>query len=1125
MALLMLIALAMLSLSNIEVKSASSNKGYEAARANARMSLLLALAELQKSAGSDTRITAPADAYSGSGGQTSKHVRQLTGVWRSWEGLNHDQTTGLPMAPDYDIKGVSYSEGSPESGRFLRWLVSGNTDNLLDPTAPPSLEEGSDTVPLLAEGTLKSESDLGVHVVPTEIMTENGDGAIAWWVQGENTKVKLKASEAAESTSEAVDQLAVSPGPSGDAFGIDDTDETGKVISQQSLTFLQGSSVGSDDPAEYFHDLSTHSMGLLTNNANGGWKRDLSLFSEKFANVSEGFSSFTLSPGNAFTSGKYNKSSATTALIYPWIGTTGASFTDSMSWAGLADHMTLYKRLRSSGNEVAHVLYGDNAVANQNQAYLSREAWPDRVRQFPVVARIHIVISLTSRQDANDSTKYTPAILLNPVITMWNPYSVALDTSSVASTLRLNLNEVACPVQFDFKIEDSTIQRDLGQIAGGGGNTAGLTALIPLKSPDLWLPGEVRVFSPNGTEIVNKNSGQNINYSAGYRPGSGLNYVAQDIQKDSTSNFSVTGARILSDFGGANVQGTGMYFTESFSGSGGTSLTNTQSMIRSADAQKMLGEAITLTSTSASSLSSLQDDPQPILSVITGLRYGRDTNSGRDNIVVNGIHNMNPAVSFTINGSYDGYATDGRFDVFPYNIQLFPVNSLADPGLPSGIENDLEGYLGSGFGSNDGLSNLILLESPNRPLSAIGDLQHFNINAHGFNGPYVLNALGNSRVSPFIKSDNVRVGSLSGSGANRGHDHSYVMNHVLLDDWFVSSIAPDMNDWSASEARSMEDVYRDHLTGDEALPSHYYKPEAPLGASEAGTKASEFISDDDAWEKAAAELEVEGMFNINSTSELAWEMLLWRNFSDGKASYLGLTDSIPGNTAAGSDLIEGAGRPFPRTMLTSDSSAGNSGYAELSQPREFTEDQIKALAREIVVEVKKRGPFLSVSEFYNRQLSSDVELAQAGAVESALLRLSEGTGNENPYRDLQTVFNDTATVNDMQASPQPLEYAFPEAAEGNPAYGFPGWTRQADVLRSISGILSARDDTFTIRAYGCSKDNTGKIIAEAWCEAVVSRSSDFVNGGDKYELPSDDSHPFGRKFVLKQFRWMNRDEV
>ena len=52
--------------------------------------------------------------------------------------------------------------------------------------------------------------------------------------------------------------------------------------------------------------------------------------------------------------------------------------------------------------------------------------------------------------------------------------------------------------------------------------------------------------------------------------------------------------------------------------------------------------------------------------------------------------------------------------------------------------------------------------------------------------------------------------------------------------------------------------------------------------------------------------------------------------------------------------------------------------------RTLTDDEIEALAKAIVKEVRKRGPFLSLADFVNRRVGTDKPLAKAGAIQSAL---------------------------------------------------------------------------------------------------------------------------------------------
>ncbi|MBK1825515.1 hypothetical protein [Haloferula rosea] len=1106
--LLTLLAVGLLSLSSVALRGSNAESNKRIAQANAKLSLQLALSRLQLLAGTDTRVTAPASAVNGVNGPEHLH-----GVWRSWEGTDHDEDSGLPISPNYGSKVDDSGDG-----KFLGWLVSGEQADS-GASAPPTLVEGANTIPLVSEGTLGAGSDKEVHLAPTEL--ESG-GAIAWWVSGENTKARLKVPDEPSGDFEATDQLLVSPGPSGSAFNIEDHSKLGKAITRKSMNFL--SDTGTDKPSQFFHDLTPHSRGLLTNVANGGWRRDLSIWAENWDEVEEGFSSFTLSPGKVHTSGKFNRSSGSNPIIYPWTNWNRSPFQNSVSWAALADFATQYKQLDSSGNPVA--VLADSTSQQLNDSFQQWEL-TDTVRRMPVVARVHTVFSLSAKDLGNGN--YQPCVVVNPVLTMWNPYDVALDTGSSLGTMRLTVT-MASPFSIRFELNDKEQVRSLESIGVKSMN-------IPVRSPSaVWLPGEVRTFSPTGGETVEDESNVLV-YDPGCNPGGGVKYNIPGLEnRPGTETLSATEALLQAIHNGPNVQGTGVYYTLKRASSRIARPPNTANKSCLLDdlpnAQRMLGENLKLTGVSGS-LQSLSTNPKPFLTVAFSARYARDVNDQMADIIVNGIHNMNPVVGYMVSANGDQNATPlvERFDPYPFNVMLFRVNGYTDPGMPSGISLDPEGYLGSGFSSGDGLSNLALLEVPTRPLRTIGDLQHFNVNKCNHWPPYTLNALGNSRTSPFIDSDKIRVSQLGGGDPvsnTVGHDHSYAFNHVMHDDWFVSSIAPDTRAWSASHERSMQAVYEDHLTDEVPLPNHYYKPATPLSESEAASKASDFLGQSDAWEKVAAELEVEGMFNINSTSELAWEMLLKRHFGSGNAGMLILN----GNNA---DLEEGKGSPFPRTTLGSDPSAAPGAFSLLSQQQRFTDDQIKALAREIVVEIKKRGPFLSLSEFYNRQLSNDTELAKAGAVESALQRLSEGPSSENPYAELQSSFSSAPSSTDVIGGR--LTYPFPEAAEGNPAYGFPGWTRQADILRPLSGILSARDDTFTIRAYGDARDPaTNKVVSRAWCEAVVQRKADYVDssaetGDEKYVLPSETTlnskanQRFGRGFEIIHFRWLSPEEI
>ena len=95
------------------------------------------------------------------------------------------------------------------------------------------------------------------------------------------------------------------------------------------------------------------------------------------------------------------------------------------------------------------------------------------------------------------------------------------------------------------------------------------------------------------------------------------------------------------------------------------------------------------------------------------------------------------------------------------------------------------------------------------------------------------------------------------------------------------------------------------------------------------------------------------------------------------------------------------------------------------------------------------------------------------------------------------------------------------------AWGALGFLTQADVLQFLGPALSARSDTFVVRAYGSSTAADGTVEAEAWCEAVVQRLPEPVAPDSTGLNPERDeaSADFGRHFEIKRFRWLAKDEI
>ncbi len=100
-----------------------------------------------------------------------------------------------------------------------------------------------------------------------------------------------------------------------------------------------------------------------------------------------------------------------------------------------------------------------------------------------------------------------------------------------------------------------------------------------------------------------------------------------------------------------------------------------------------------------------------------------------------------------------------------------------------------------------------------------------------------------------------------------------------------------------------------------------------------------------------------------------------------------------------------------------------------------------------------------------------------------------------------------------------------DAVHGTTGNGAPGEISQGDLLSAIGSLATVRSDTFRIRAYGEALDTEGKVIARAWCEAVVQRTPAPVAGDSLGLNPRPGENGFGRKFTVASFRWLKREEI
>jgi hypothetical protein len=334
------------------------------------------------------------------------------------------------------------------------------------------------------------------------------------------------------------------------------------------------------------------------------------------------------------------------------------------------------------------------------------------------------------------------------------------------------------------------------------------------------------------------------------------------------------------------------------------------------------------------------------------------------------------------------------------------------------------------------------------------------------------------------------------------YDTVYLANEALWDSCFLSGAAPRLQPaasgkpasaWKgriATASKSLDQVVREFVADPAGKPLANPRMRLLKGGL-ADEQLAERLLDQAGCTRVAAHLAVDGAFNINSTDVEAWVALL-----------AGLRGEVFD--------VEGGTPPADRTAMTRFRNPTGAMNDNWNGFRALDDTQIRTLADNLVREIRKRGPFLSLGEFVNRRIE-DSDLGRSGAIQAAIDA---------------TKFNDQA-----KQLPFSLDY-YPSDSQSNitadTGVGIPGYLTQADVLQSLGAVITCRSDTFTVRGYGEARDAAGKVIVSCCCEAVVQRIPDFVASTDAASASISTLSPvnqsFGRRFEIISFRRLANSE-
>jgi type II secretory pathway pseudopilin PulG len=1135
MILLVIIAVGLLTLSSVSIRASSEALLIQEAKQNARLALILAIGELQAGTGMDQRVTAAA-------GIQGEAVAQpnLTGVWKGWK------WDGQGSAPDFTER---------KKSDFLRWLVSSPShQDVENPDFAKSAASGRRT-PLVRGGS--DPRDLvEARLVPVATQGAARSAAYAWAVFDESTKlpIDLPGKNAGtplevlnSMTAAALPGYGVSPERSWTRLADIGRDRV-KLVSPggASLAGLAASD-------RRFHDLTADSAGLLVNVAEGGFATDLSRLFDREQLPSDYATRHLYSGNNAPLAGVPTRFNGANPFPHP-----------DPFWTILHSHYRLHRNITGGRNPGINATTSARPAAGSAGRTVRDSPYFQSQQLAPVIAKAQFVFSIGFQFNAQslglsarpNNSSLPPSqqdlwitwLITDPVITLWNPYNVVLRLPSA----RVDLYRV--PMAFRIYKNGTLINSEYTHFAntfwdyhfGGRGHYYRANLRPPQGQTEIVMaPGEHLVFSAydsighaGGGGAAISTSG--VNLRPGFTPPAGnssqsgvggittLNVCVAADGKDGGFDYgrkvrtvAVKAGDLIeldvkpqvldiarsTETGGRDIAGFLKYYVgnpDSPTLVGGIEIDYDRRLERFLPSLSRRDlPAIRVRSEIPQGPSAMNPAPmlafkEPFLITTFQLKTERDSKF--------------PSRGWLHNSPTNLYASAGIDQRESWNAQQYELHweAMTDwpPASPTiEISNTgNRGYGGPGIYAQSGVEFATFSSIPVAPALSLAQLRHAPLNTGG-QLPLTSQVVANSFASPMIPADLLQTTSDSRTFL----DHSYLANNALFDRTFFSGIATPGGPHAAGQP-----TLDSAITGffDQQLPLANPRLTSYRG-SRATAEIASLVTAADGHSKSAAHLLIDSPFNVNSTRVDVWEAILGSTFGQNVQILSGnsLTQSAGEGTAASRHApstgvaFETAENPQARDL------AKWNGHRRLESP------QIRRLAEEIVKEIKKRGPFQSLAEFVNRRPQAG-EFGLSGTLQAAIDR----SGINDKLLDPAGRIGPETLQLDPSLS---VGIANPAAFAGNTADGAPGVLNQADLLTPIAPILTARGDTFRIRAYGEAGPTNGP-KARAWCEAVVQRYPEYIKpaADEAWALPSDPvNQRFGRRYEIISFRWLAEEEI
>ncbi len=1150
MILLTIIAVGLLTLSTVTLRTSNKEADLIIARSNARLGMMMALNQLQSALGPDQRVTAPADLK-----LPSAASPKWIGVYGNEEDADYSQKPSAIPSQPYKPTLLNWLVSGNESVSFASSKVSGSFGKITSPPTSVPYSPG-DAVNLTGSPTVKNQraallvstgsansasgTDASVAAPITTLRDSSGNtkGGYAYWVADEGMKARIDLRDNYRQ------QTTASEINASKAYSFVTSQRSG--IEMMRKDFTKDSSIGSDyDPASpnleklattgqlallsstfqsggilknRFHDVTAYSKSVIADSYAGGLRQDMS----------------SVIYGNAGPA-------ASTPIFTPESnGETGLpTWGHLKSWANLTAPLSIPPPTASSSSV--------------------RPYTPTQSRFGPVLSMASFGFGLEPVPGSPNQMR----VQIYPALILWNPYTVGIPAANYE-------------VGFGFRPAsggNDTITVQTGAGTNGPWTTAGSFNLsggdsgmnagngffrfqvkgevIPAGQSHIYLAeysGTAGPYVPGASALVRAPSTAPIGYNTRYFTTTRtITFTGSDPYLNFLSNFGANGTMASGDR-------REVVLTEPNGLAGGFS--DSTPVYQALMDMNIYRRFFPTPNADPKRLSTIRLQPPFVFrnQIMMEARGGfsadwRKVGAMRSTSGVRGqernrwIANHNPIAPYIKRTRNETSLLYGAFshgsivsgDVGEANSMMMGV---------SNVSNYLAGIGGDQSPGTDG--PLIDILPTSSMLLSLGQLQHAQFDAYGFGTTYTFGNAGAHvaipRAQQFVNQYIARPGASPTNYQDPLYDVSWHANRALWDRYFVST---------ASSSLTQSDI-----DNGEPLPNARMVYHSREGT---GPDVGNLRPGNTALTEAAANLMVSGGFNINSTSVDAWRALLTGT------NQLTLPSELA-NPMYGSTPTNAMMPRFSRDVRTSSSSNyhgilnmwGTSGSdqrynvyrgnRELLLFRELGKGSESAtaaqqrlhsvageLAEKIVEEIRLRGPFLSIGDFVNRKLVAGNEGIR-GTLQAAIDKMANNKVNpEASFNQIGAFLNDDRVnftipgwdVEHFMGTPLSEAGSASNARTANA----PKHLTQADVLTTIGPAISARSDTFVIRSYGESL-NPGSTIpsARAWCEAVVQRTPDYIASGDKASTPpqnltKDLNKTLGRRFEIVSFRWLSEQEL